>query len=99
MAVQSVEARVTVVEHKVEENARRTDGLHAAIVELGNRMDRRFVAMDQRLVAMEERFDRRLEALEQRQSSNFRWMVGLQVTTMAGMLAAMATIVAAVLGR
>ena len=41
-----------MVEHRVAENAKQIDGLHEAIVELGNRMDRRFDAMEQR-------FDRR----------------------------------------
>ena len=43
----TVEQRLTVVENKVAENARGADGLREAIVELGNRMDRRFGAMDQ----------------------------------------------------
>ena len=56
MTVKTVEQRLTAVEHKVTENASRIDGLHEAIAELGNRMDRRFEAMEQR-------FDRRFEAI------------------------------------
>ena len=65
-AMKTVEERLTVVEHKVEENARRTDALHEAIVEIGNRMDRRFEALEQRMDRRFEAMDRRFEALEQR---------------------------------
>ena len=96
MAVKTLEERVTLVEHKVAENARRADGLHAAIVELGNRMDRRFQAMD-------EKMDRRFDALQQQQTSNFRWLVGLLVTAVltigAAVAAGASAIVAAVIGR
>ncbi len=78
MAVKTVEERRTLVEHKVAENASRIDGLREAIVELGNRMDRRFEAMEQR-------FDRRFEAIEQRFDTidrRFLWLTGTLVATM-----------------
>lgn len=46
--VKTVEERLSVVEHKVAENANRIEGLREAIAELGNRMDHRFDAMEQR---------------------------------------------------
>ncbi len=51
MAVKTVEQRLTVVEHKMAENANRIDGLRDAIAELGNRMDRRFLWLTGTLVA------------------------------------------------
>ena len=48
MAGKTVEERLTTVERKVAENAHRIDGLREAIAELGNRMDRRFEALEQR---------------------------------------------------
>ena len=48
MAGKTVEERLTIVERKVAENAHRIDGLREAIAELGNRMDRRFEALEQR---------------------------------------------------
>ena len=92
MAVKTVEERLTVVEHKVAENARRADGLREAIVELGDRMDRR-------LESMEQRFDRRFETVEQNMSSQFRWIVGIQMTTLLAMIAAIAVLASAALGR
>ena len=76
MAVKTVEERLTVAEQQVEENARATEGLRGAVVELGRRMeqgfeaiDRRFEAIDRRFEAMERRFeaiDQRFEAMERR---------------------------------
>ena len=76
--VKSVEERLTTVEHKVEENARRIDGLHEAIRDLGDRMERRF------------------EAVERNMSSQFRWIVGIQMTTLIAIVGAIA---AATLGN
>lgn len=76
MAVKTVEERLTVAEQQVEENARDTEGLRGAVLELGRRMeqgfeaiDRRFEAIDRRFEAIEHRFevmDQRFEAIEQR---------------------------------
>ena len=76
--VRSVEERLVTVEHKVEENARRIDGLHEAIRDLGDRMERRF------------------EAVERNMSSQFRWIVGIQMTTLIAIVGAIA---AATLGN
>ena len=110
VSTKTVEERLTVVEHKVAENARGIHGLREAIVELGNRMDRRFEAIDrrfealelrfdQRLESMEQRFDRRFETMEQNTSRQFRWIVGIQLTTLIAMVGAIATLAGAALGR
>ena len=84
----SVEERLASVELKVEENARRTDGLHEAISELGNRMERRFEAVDRRFEAI----DRRFEGIERNMSGQFRWIVGIQMTTLIAMIGAIAAV-------
>ena len=87
MVATSVEERLTAVEHKVEENARRIDGLHEAIRDLGNRMERRFEAVDKRFEAIDRRFeaiDRRFETMDRR----FLWLVGFQMTTLVAVIAA-----------
>ena len=86
--VKTVEERRSVVEHKVAENAYRIDGLREAITELGNRMDRRFDAMEQR-------FDRRFESMEQRFDRRFLWLTG---TLAATMLAVVSVLSATLLG-
>ena len=90
----SVEERLVTVEHKVEENARRIDGLHEAISELGNRMERRFEAVDRRFEAIDKRF----EGIERNMSGQFRWIVGIQMTTLIAMIGAIAAVAAAALG-
>ena len=98
---------MTEVEYKVAENARSIDGLREAIVEGFKAMDRRFEAMDhrfeamdRRFEAMEQRFDRRLEVVDENMSRQFRWIVGIQITTLLAMIgAAIGAIAAAALGR
>ncbi len=100
--VKSVEERLTTVELKVEENARRIDGLHEAIRDLGDRMERRFEAVDRRFDAIDRRFeaiDRRFEAMEGRFETidrRFLWLVGFQMTTLIAVVGAIA---AATLGN
>ena len=105
MAVRTVEERLSVVEHKVAENANRIDGLREAIVELGNRMDQRFDAVDRRFDAIDRRFEsmdrrfevmeQRFEAMEQRFDRRFLWLTG---TLAATMLAVVSVLSAALLG-
>ena len=110
MAVKTVEERLSVVEHKVAENANRIEGLREAIAELGSRMDHRFDAMeqrfdqrfesmeqrfDQRFDAMEQRFDRRFESMEQRFDRRFLWLTGTLVATMVAVVSVLS---AALLG-
>ena len=86
MVARSVEERLTTVEHKVEENARRVDGLHEAIGGLGNRMERRFEAVDRRFEAV----DRWFEGIERNMASQFRWIVGIQMTTLIALVGTIA---------
>ena len=98
MAVKTVEQRLTVVEHKMAENANRIDGLREAIAELGNRMDRRFEAMEQRFDRRFEAIDRRFDSIDRRFDSidrRFLWLTGTLVATM---LAVVSVLSAALLG-
>ena len=96
LVVKSVEERLTTVEHKVEENARRIDGLHEAIRDLGDRMERRFDAIDKRFEAIDRRFDaidRRFETIDRRFETTdrrFLWLVGFQMTTLIAIFGAIA---------
>lgn len=109
MSGRSVEERLVTVEHKVEENARRIDGLHEAIRDLGDRMERRFDAIDRRFEAIDGRFaaidrrfevidgrfaanDTRFETLQQNMASQFRWIVGIQMTTLIVVIGAIAAV-------
>jgi len=83
------------------------DGIRHAIVHLEERIDRmdcRFGRMEQRLAALDgdrslDKIDRRFDALEAKMSRQFVWLVGMQVTTLAAVVAAFATMMAALIGR
>ena len=71
----------------MEENAHRIDGLHEAIRNLGDRMERRFEAVDRRFDAIDRRFEaieRRFETTDRR----FLWLVGFQMTTLIAVFGA-----------
>lgn len=84
----TLDERVAYLEGRVEEHARSVDGISEALASLEGRMDRRFEAVD-----------RRFEALEEKMSRQFMWLVGIQVTTLASVLAAFAATVTALVSR
>ena len=65
-------------------------------------IDRRFEAIDRRFETMDRRFeamDRRFVVVDQNMSRQFRWIVGIQMTTLLAMVGAIAAIAAAAFGR
>ncbi|MCY4600877.1 MAG: hypothetical protein OXF27_13270 [Acidobacteria bacterium] len=65
-------------------------------------IDQRFETIDQRFGAIDRRFeavDRRFEAIDQKMDRQFLWVVGIQITTMLAVVAAMGGIAAVALGR
>jgi uncharacterized coiled-coil protein SlyX len=55
-------------------------------------IDQRFSAIDQRFTAVDQRFsavDRRLDNLDAKMSRQFLWLVGIQVTTLVAIVAAL----------
>jgi len=75
----TVEERLAFLEGRVGEHSRRIDGIRDAIVHLEERVDRRFESVDMRLNGLDEKMTR-----------YFVWSVGLQVTTLAAVVAALA---------
>lgn len=65
-------------------------------------IDRRFEAIDRRFEAIDRRFetmDRRFEAMDQKQSRQFLWIVGIQITTMLAVVGALGAVASVALGR
>ena len=66
---------------------------------LEQRMDRRFESLEQRFALIEERFvgidrrflaiDQRIDNLDAKVSRQFMWLVGIQVTTLVAIVAAL----------
>jgi uncharacterized coiled-coil protein SlyX len=55
-------------------------------------IDQRFVTIDQRFVAIDQRFaglDQRIDALDAKVSRQFTWLVGMHVTTLVAIVAAL----------
>lgn len=88
----TVEERLAYLEGKVEEHSRGMDDVRQALAHLDQRvmhfeerMDRRFEAVDRRFATIDQRTD----ALDQKMSRQFAWLVGIQVTTLAAIVAAL----------
>jgi uncharacterized coiled-coil protein SlyX len=100
--VETIEERVAFLEGRVGEHSRMIDGIRAALVSLEQRMDRRFEAVDrrfeavdrrfdaleQRFTALEDKIDRRFATTDRQIARQFIWVVGVQVTTFAALVAA-----------
>jgi hypothetical protein len=103
--VVNVEERVAFVEGRLVEQSAWFSDLRGAISSLAARVDERCDRLDQRMDRLVERVDRRFDQVDARflqvdarlerlgadQARNFRWLVGIQVTTLI-------TVVATLLG-
>lgn len=97
----SIEERVAFVEGRLVEHSEMFSDLRAGLSSLGQRIDhleqridRRFEQMDARFAQIDARFlqvEARLDRLGGDLSKNFRWIVGIQITTLL-------TVVATLLG-
>jgi hypothetical protein len=74
----TVDERVAHVEGQVNELSLRLSGVEGAIRHLEQRMDIGF-----------ETLDRRIDTLDVKVSRQFMWLVGIQVTTLAALAAAL----------
>lgn len=74
----TLDQRVAFVEGRIEEQSVVVNGLRDAIAGLEERMDRRFEAVDRRLDGLDHKIDQR-----------FAWLVGIQVTTLVAIVAAL----------
>jgi hypothetical protein len=72
------EERTARVEGQVSELSLRLSGVDAAIRHLEQRTDARFDAVD-----------RRFEALDEKISRQFTWLIGIQITTLVAIVAAL----------
>jgi uncharacterized coiled-coil protein SlyX len=100
--VQTGDARLAVVEARVEEQGQMVNGLRDAIVSLEARMDRRFEAIDRRFEQIDQRFlglDQRLDSLDSKMSRQFVWIVGIQISSLIAVVGVLGGVIAALLAR
>ena len=100
----TLEERVAYLEGRVEEHSEHMNGIREALVHLEQRVDRRFESLESRLdarfQAVDVRFqsidlrldgmDRRLTGLDEKMTRYFVWGVGIMVTMLAAVVAAVA---------
>ena len=90
--MQSIEERVAFLEGQVSKQSHALLGVKDAVHSLEQRMDSRFEGVDRRFEAVDRRFDtvdRRIDALDDKVSRQFVWLVGIQVTTLVSIVAAL----------
>ena len=92
----TLEERVVYLEGRVTEHPRAVDGIREALAHLEVRMDARFAAVDRRMDALDARMDRgfhdvaaKCDAVDAKIDKQFMWVVGIQVTTLVAIVAAL----------
>ena len=101
----TLEERVAYLEGQVSEQSHAMLEVRDAVRDLERRMDVRFEAVDRRFEAIDRRFEnierrietldaglaRRMDALDDKVSRQFVWVVGVQVTTLVAIVGALLT--------
>lgn len=97
--MQDVDERVAFLEGRVEEHSQMVNGIRDALTSLEARMDRRLEQFETRVDQRFAQVDARIDALDSKVSRQFVWLVGLLVTTLITVTAALFGLVAALLPR
>ena len=82
----ALDARVSLIEVRVEEHTRVLGDVRELIVALDCKVDGGFAAVDRRFERMDRRFevmDQRIAMLDQKEDRHFTWLVGIQLTALA----------------
>jgi len=97
----TIEERVSFLEGQLSEQSHTLQELRGDIQRLEARMDARFEAVDRHFDAVDRRFeaiggrfdavDRRFEGLGGKMSTQFLWLVGIQVTMLVAIVGALLT--------
>ena len=94
-----MDQRFEQIDQRFEQIGRRFEQIDRRLLALEQRFDQRFAGLDQRLNALDDKIDRGTGALDAKISRQFLWLAGVQVTTLAAIVAAFATMMAAFVGR
>ena len=97
--MQDIDERVAFLEGRVEEHSQMVNGIRDALTSLEARMDRRFEQFETRVDQRFVQVDARIDALDGKVSRQFVWLVGLHVTSLITVMAALFGLVAALLPR
>jgi hypothetical protein len=83
--MRTVDERVAVLEGRVQEQSRIFTDLREGMVSLERRMESRFAQVDARFAQI----DRQFETIRAEMAANFKWVVGIQLTTLIAIVAAL----------
>jgi len=89
---QRMDRRFELLEQRLTGLEQRFEQRFALIEERFVAIDQRFVAIDQRFAGIDQRFvglDQRIDNLDAKVSRQFMWLVGIQMTTLAAIVAAL----------
>lgn len=85
-AIVNLEQRM---DRRFEAVDRRFESLEHRLAAFEQKVDQRFAAIDQRFVQVDQKLDQRTDALDAKMSRQFIWLVGVQVTTLVAIVAAL----------
>lgn len=92
----TLEERVAYLEGKAEEHSRVLGDIRDLLIHLDQKIDRfreelshRIDNTNNRIDMLDQRLSSRLDALDQKVSKQFVWLVGIQITVLLGVIAAL----------
>jgi uncharacterized coiled-coil protein SlyX len=83
----TIEERVAYLEGKVEEHSKAWEDLKDMIIHLDQKVDRRIDALDAKVDRHREELSNRINALDQKFSRYFLWIIGIQVSIFLAIIA------------
>ncbi len=84
-----LEERVSIIEGRMTEISQVLNGLRDAIVSLDGRIGSLEARTDARFAAFDHKLDMSLASIRADMSSDFRWLVAIQVTTLVAIVASL----------
>ena len=81
----TLEERVAYLEGRMGEQSQSFGEIRESIVHLDGRVN----ALGLRIDALDQKLDRRIDSLDQKVSRQFVWLVGMQVTVLVSVIAAL----------
>jgi hypothetical protein len=85
-SIDGIREAIMTLEQRMD---RRFEGVDRRFDALERTVNERFAATDQRIDALDRKLDHRTTTLDDKMSRQFSWVVGIQVTTLVAIVAAL----------
>ena len=76
-----IEERVARLEGRLDEHSKFFESISVKLTLLEDRGDRNREELEKRIIALEGRIDGKIDSVRSTLDTNFRWIVGIQITT------------------